>query len=56
MFNRIKEMFCRHTWRPLRTEYRYREYETGRWVVVKRCQCRKCGKLAYNHFVDKTIR
>lgn len=53
MFNRLKEMFCRHTWRALRTEYRY---QTGYQIVtVKRCQCRKCGKISYIHFIDKKI-
>ena len=51
----LKKLFHRHTWRKLRTEYRYRDYNTGKKVTVKRCQCRECGKIAYIHFYEKTI-
>ena len=51
----IKRLFFhRHTWRPLRTEYRYTDYNTGNLITVKRCQCRDCGKIAYIHFEGKT--
>lgn len=53
MIKQIKEFFCRHAWKPLRTEYKYSiRYET---VTVKRCQCRKCGKIDYIHFNGKKI-
>ena len=51
----LRKLFHRHTWRPLRVEYRYREYHSGRKVTVKRCQCRVCGKIDYIHFYGKTI-
>lgn len=51
----LKRIFHRHTWRQLRTEYRYRDYQTGKKLVVKRCQCRVCGKLQYFHFYGKDI-
>ncbi len=51
----IKRLFFhRHTWRPLRTEYRYNIHDTGQRITVKRCQCRDCGKIAYIHFEGKT--
>lgn len=53
VFDRIKEYFCRHTWKPLRTTYRYKDrYAT---IEVKRCQCQKCGKIAHLHFNGKKI-
>lgn len=51
----FKRLLHRHTWRKLKTEYRYRDYSTGRKVTVKRCQCRECGKIAYIHFDEKDI-
>ena len=51
----LKRIFHRHTWRQLRTEYRYPDYKTGKKVTVKRCQCRVCGKLQYFHFYGKDI-
>lgn len=51
----FRKLFHRHTWRALRTEYRYRDYQTGLKMTVKRCQCRDCGKIAYIHFAGKDI-
>ena len=51
----FKRLFHRHTWRLLRTEYRYRDYQTGNKMTVKRCQCRVCGKISYLHFNGKDI-
>ena len=49
----FKRLIHRHTWRPLKTEYRYRNrYKT---VAVKRCQCRECGKIQHIHFEGKDI-
>lgn len=50
-----KKLFHRHTWRVLRTEYRYTEYRSGRKITVKRCQCRECGKITHIHFAGKDI-
>ena len=50
----FKRLFHRHTWRALRTVYRYREY-SGKKIVVKRCQCRVCGRIEYIHFDGKDI-
>ena len=51
----FKKMFHRHTWRKLKTEYRYREYSNGQKISVVRCQCRDCGKISYIHFKGKEI-
>jgi hypothetical protein len=51
----FKRLFHRHTWRPLRTEYRYTIHNTGQRITVKRCQCRDCGKIGYIHFAGKEI-
>ena len=51
----LKRIVHRHTWRQLRTEYKYRDYRTGDKVTVKRCQCRVCDKIAYFHFNGKDI-
>ena len=51
----FKRLWHRHTWRVLRTEYRYCEYRTGRKIAVKRCQCRDCGRIQHLHFHEKTI-
>ena len=49
----FKRLFHRHTWRKLRTEYRYRDcYQI---ITVKKCQCRECGKIEYIHFNGKDI-
>ena len=51
----FRRLFHRHTWRTLRTVYRYKEYERQRKIVVKKCQCRVCGKIEYIHFNGKDI-
>lgn len=51
----FKKLFHRHTWRKLRTEYRYMDYHTGKLITVKRCQCRTCGRIEYIHFDGKDI-
>ena len=38
-----------------RVEYRYRDYQTGVKVTVRRCQCRECGRIDYIHFDGKNI-
>lgn len=53
IFGRMKEYFCRHTWKPLRTMYRYNSGYAK--IEVKRCQCQKCGKIAHLHFNGKKI-
>ena len=55
MIKWFKKLYHRHTWRPLRTQYRYVDYRTGHKIAVKRCQCRECGKFAYLHFDGKDI-
>ena len=47
----------RHTWRPLKVAYRYKEHRgnNSRTVIVRRCQCRKCGRVAHVHFAGKTV-
>lgn len=55
MASKIRQFFCRHTWRPLKVEYRYRDYTNGKPTVCKKCQCRKCGKIGYIHFFEKTM-
>ena len=55
MASKIRQFFCRHTWRPIKVEYRYPEYRGGRIITCKKCQCVKCNKIAYIHFHDKTI-
>lgn len=52
----LRKLFHRHTWKPLKTIYRYKE--RGDWgpkVSVKKCQCHVCGRIAYIHFVGKDI-
>lgn len=51
----FKRLFHRHTWKPLKTMYRYREREYGPKIHVKKCQCYGCGRFAYIHFVGKDI-
>ena len=51
----FKRLFHRHTWKPLKTMYRYREYDYGPNIHVKKCQCYDCGRFAYIHFVGKDI-
>lgn len=49
----LKRLIHRHTWRPLKTEYRY--HSGCKSVSVKRCQCRECGKIEHIHFNGKDI-
>ena len=51
----FKKLFHRHTWKPVKTVYRYKDYHTGKLITVKRCQCRECGRIQYLHFHEKTI-
>lgn len=51
----LRRLRHRHTWRALRTQYRYFDYRTGQKIEVKRCQCRECGKIDYIHFSGKNI-
>lgn len=51
----FRKLFHRHTWRALRTEYRYWDNQNSIRVTVKRCQCRDCGRIAYIHFYGKNI-
>ena len=51
----FRKLFHRHTWQPMKTVYRYREYRYGKQITVKRCQCRECGKIVYLHFDGKNI-
>lgn len=51
----FKKLLHRHTWRKLRTEYRYFDYHTGKLITVKRCQCQKCGRIEYIHFDGNDI-
>ena len=51
----FKRLFHRHSWRPLKVMYRYRDLGTHRQITVKRCQCQVCGKMEYIHFAGKNI-
>ena len=51
----FQKLFHRHTWKPLKTMYRYRDGGYGDLVCVKKCQCRGCGRFAYIHFIGKEI-
>ena len=55
--NLFRKIIHRHVWRPLRTEYRYRDHyrRPGEMITVKKCQCRGCGRIDYFHFVGKEI-
>lgn len=55
MIKWFKKLYHRHTWRPLRTQYRYCDYRTGQKIEVKRCQCRECGRIEYHHFSGKNL-
>lgn len=55
MMNLFRKIIHRHVWRPLKTEYRYRSYETDRMITVKRCQCRGCGRIDWFRFDGKEI-
>lgn len=53
----FRRLFHRHTWKPLKTLYRYREYalHRDRHITVKRCQCYECGRIRTIHFEGKDI-
>ena len=53
----FRRLFHRHTWKPLKTLYRYREYRghRDRRITVKRCQCYECGQIRVIHFDGKDI-
>ena len=51
----FKRLFHRHTWKPLKTMYRYRTGGYGHLVTVKKCQCQGCGRISYIHFVGKDV-
>lgn len=51
----FRRLFHRHTWKPLRTVYRYREYRNGQQIAVKKCQCYGCGRIEHLHFKGKDI-
>ena len=53
----FRKIIHRHVWRPLRTEYRYRDHYRGpgEMITVKKCQCRGCGRIDYFHFAGKEI-
>ena len=55
MIKWFKKLYHRHTWRPLKVQYRYWDYRTGQQLEVKRCQCRECGKIEYHHFSGKNL-
>ena len=51
----FKRLFHKHTWRPMKLVYRYREGGCGRQIAVKRCQCTVCGRIEYVHFDGKNM-
>lgn len=51
----FKRLFHRHSWRPMKVMYRYREGNWGPEIAVKKCQCQVCGKIRYVHFRGKTV-
>ena len=51
----FKRLFHKHTWKPLKVIYRYKEGGWGRQITVKRCQCTVCGRIEYIHFDGKNI-
>lgn len=50
----FKRLFHRHTWRPMKVMYRYREGGCGRQIAVKRCQCVVCGRTQ-NSLIGDTM-
>ena len=48
-------LFHRHTWKPLKTVYRYMDYHSGNLITVKRCQCQGCGRIEFKHFNGKDL-
>ena len=51
----FKRLFHRHTWRPMKVMYRYRDIGSRRQIAVKRCQCTVCGRIEYRHFDGKNM-
>ena len=53
----MRRLFHRHSWKPLKTLYRYKEYTRTpqRKITVKKCQCYECGLIRVIHFVGKDI-
>ena len=51
----FRRLFHRHTWKPLKTLYRYWDYRTGKRITVKRCQCYGRGQIRTMHFDGKDI-
>lgn len=52
----FKKLLHRHTWKPLKTVYRYKKDDGfGPKVSVKKCQCQGCGRIAHIHFVGKDV-
>ena len=51
----LKWLRHRHTWKPLKTVYRYKDYYTGDQITVKRCQCQGCGRIEFKHFNGKDL-
>ena len=51
----FKKLLHRHTWKPLKTVYRYMDYHSGNLITVKRCQCQGCGRIEFKHFNGKDL-
>ena len=51
----FKKLWHRHTWKPLKTVYRYKDRDGYFQISVKKCQCLGCGKIDYIHFVGKNV-
>lgn len=53
----LRRLFHRHSWKSLKTLYRYKEYTRTpqRKITVKRCQCYECGLIRVIHFEGKDI-
>ena len=51
----LKKLRHRHTWKPLKTVYRYMDYHSGNLITVKRCQCQGCGRIEFKHFNGKDL-
>lgn len=51
----LRRLFHRHSWRPMKVMYRYKEGSWGPEIAVRKCQCQVCGKIQYVHFRGKTV-
>ena len=52
----FRRLFHRHTWKPLKTLYRYKGSRTSqRKITVKRCQRYECGEVRAIRFEGKDI-